>query len=139
MTGTCACGAVSVTLDRSPDFIHDCDCSLCRKTGAAWGYFGTAQVTISGETIGFQRADKPTPTAVLRSCRTCGTTTHFELSPATRTLHPELDQVGVNMKLFAPDALTGVEVRFPDGAGWSGEGSFGYRRDALTIGTAQVW
>ena len=38
MTGTCLCGAVTVTVDDRPDYIHDCNCSLCRKAGAAWGY-----------------------------------------------------------------------------------------------------
>jgi hypothetical protein len=40
---------------------------------------------------------------------------------------------GVNMALAEPDDLAGIELRFPDGRGWSGEGPFTYRRAAQTI------
>ena len=50
MTGHCLCGAVSVTIDEKPDYINDCNCSLCRKSGGAWGYFDPSIVKTSGET-----------------------------------------------------------------------------------------
>ena len=41
--------------------------------------------------------------------------------------------MGVNMRLFAPDRLSGLKLVFPDGRGWSGEGSWGYARDAAVM------
>lgn len=139
MTGSCICGAVVVTIESKPDFVHDCNCSLCRKAGAAWGYFGSAEVVISGATIGFARSDKAIPGVEVHSCRRCSATTHFELTSSYRERHETADQVGVNMRIFDPDELIGVEIRFPDGKAWSGKGPFGYRRAAMTISERLPW
>lgn len=139
MTGTCLCGAVSVTIDAAPEFVNDCNCSLCRKVGAAWGYFGAASVGVRGATAGYVRADKPNAGVAVQSCAICGATTHFVLTDELRRQHPAADVVGVNMRLFDPDVLTGVEVRFPDGKAWSGDGPYRFRREALTITADAPW
>ena len=139
MVASCLCGRVAVTVDAKPDFIHDCSCSLCRKVGAAWGYYGSASVSVTGTTRGFVRADKPNPGTSVHSCLHCGTTTHFEATDEFQRQNPSADLVGINMRIFDPDDLVGVEVRYPDGKNWSGEGSFGYRRGPLTIGDGTRW
>ncbi|MEM5517751.1 hypothetical protein WNY37_12400 [Henriciella sp. AS95] len=139
MTATCLCGAVTVTVETAPDFIHDCNCDLCRKTGAAWGYYPSASASATGKTTAFMRKDKPNAGVEVHTCQTCGATTHFELAPAFKAQNPGADLLGVNMKLFAAADLTGVEVRYPNGKDWSGEGPFGYRRDAMTISDASPW
>ena len=140
MTGTCICGAISVRIEAKPAFIHDCNCSLCRKTGAAWGYFPSSSVSMtSQDTDVFVRRDRENPVVAIHSCRACGATTHFTPSASYARQKPSVDQMGVNMKLFEPDELDGVEVRFPDGKGWSGEGPFGYRRDAMVISSSLPW
>jgi len=139
MTGNCLCGAVSVTIQERPDFIHDCNCSMCRKSGGAWGYFSPATVTVTGDTISYLRNDKDNAAAEVHTCRTCGTTTHWALSDAFRAQNESADIMGVNMKIFDPHALAGVEVRFPDGKAWAGSGPFEYRRDAMTISAALPW
>lgn len=139
MTATCLCGAVTVTVETAPDFIHDCNCNLCRKTGAAWGYYASASASAAGETTAFMRTDKPNAGVEVHTCPTCGSTTHFQLAEAFKAANPGADVVGVNMKLFASSELNGVEVRYPNGMDWSGEGPFGYRRDATTISDASPW
>ena len=139
MTGKCLCGAVSVTIETKPQFINDCNCSLCRKVGAAWGYFPSASVKTTGKTFSVARGDKKTPGVEVHSCAVCAATTHWVLTKSFREQNPSADQAGVNMKLFNPDDLKGVEVRFPNGKDWSGEGPFGYRRDALTISDSTPW
>lgn len=139
MTEHCLCGAVSVTIQAKPDFIHDCNCSLCRKSGGAWGYFSSSQVRTEGKTVSVLRSDKPTPAAEVHSCAICSTTTHFVIAKSFTEQHGPADMVGVNMRLFDPDELGGVELRFPDGKAWSGEGAFGYRRSATTIGESFAW
>ncbi|HRJ01998.1 MAG TPA: hypothetical protein PKV67_14700 [Hyphomonas sp.] len=66
-------------------------------------------------------------------------TTHFALSETFRAANPEADQVGVNMRLFDPDELVSIEVRYPDGKGWDGVHPFGYRREAFTISETSRW
>ncbi|MEO0607798.1 MAG: aldehyde-activating protein [Pseudomonadota bacterium] len=139
MTANCACGHVEVTIERKPDFINDCDCGLCRKVGAAWGYFEIGAVTAKGETHSYTRDDKDEPSVQIHSCPHCGSTTHFTLTEACKKRDGVIDHVGVNMRLFDPNALSGVEVRYPSGAAWSGSGPFGYRRPSMIIGETQHW
>lgn len=133
MTASCICGSVAISIVRKPEFIHDCDCGLCRKAGAAWGYFTSSDVTVSGRTLPFVRTDKPGAAARVHSCGVCGATTHFDLTESFKAENPSADQVGVNMRLFGRLDLDGVEVRYPDGANWDGEGEFGYRRGPMVI------
>lgn len=139
MTANCLCGAVSVTIDAKPDFINDCNCSLCRKVGGAWGYFPSSAVTTTGSTVAFVRRDKHPPGVEIHACQTCATTTHWVLTTSFKEQNRTADQMGVNMRLFDPDELKGVEVRFPNGKDWPGQGDFGYRRAAMTISDSTPW
>lgn len=139
MTGQCLCGAVRIVTETVPDFIHDCNCTLCRKSGGAWGYFTSSQVQTCGKTVPVMRCDKEDPAAEVHSCASCFTTTHFVMASSFTDKHGPIDMVGVNMRLFVPNDLLGVEVRFPDGHSWSGQGEFAYRRAELTIGKNPTW
>jgi hypothetical protein len=101
---------------------------MCRKQGVLWGYFAVSDVTISGETQHYTRADRERPNARVHFCGICGCTTHWS---SARPTWP--DQMGANMRLFAEDALTGIALHFPDGAAWSGEGPFGMRRESTVV------
>lgn len=139
MTGDCACGAVKVTITARPDFINDCDCGLCRKVGGAWGYFPSAAVTATGDTISFVRQDKENAAVEIHACKVCATTTHWVLTKSFREQNKSVDQMGVNMRIFDPDDLTGIEVRFPNGRDWDGQGDYGYRRESMTISETTRW
>ncbi|MBM0169951.1 GFA family protein [Altererythrobacter sp. C41] len=110
MKGSCLCGRVTLALPRSPDYIHLCNCRLCRSSGAAWGYFDPAEVKVDGEVAGYSREDLDDPWLVLHFCPRCGATTHYTASGA----HP-LDRIGVNTRLFAQDEIDGVGVSYRDG------------------------
>ena len=139
MTGACLCGAVSITLNARPEFINDCNCSLCRKAGAAWGYFPSSEVTVSGDTVSYVRTDKAAPGVAVHSCAACSATTHWVLIESFKQQHNLPDQTGVNMRLFDPDELSGIEVRYPDGKAWTGDGPFESRRAAMTISDSLPW
>lgn len=130
---SCLCGAVRLTPAKRPDFVHACNCTLCSKSGAHWGYFHPDEVTVSGETRHFSRTDKTDPAAQVHFCPTCGTTTHFTLTPWAAEKFGNT-MMGVNMRLADEADLAGIELRFPDGAGWQGEGEFAYLRDAWVYG-----
>ena len=38
--------------------------------------------------------------------------------------------MGANMRLADEADLAGIELRYPDGRAWSGEGEFGHAREA---------
>lgn len=133
MTLSCICGQVHVTVESRPEYINECNCTLCRKSGARWGYFHPDQVTVAGETGGYSRADKDAPNAEVHFCEACGATTHFVLTPGAVAKFGNT-MLGVNMWLAEERELTGIEVRYPDGQSWSGAGEFSYLREARIIG-----
>lgn len=129
MNASCHCGSVSVEIAQTPDFINFCDCSLCRKSGGAWGYFTSSQVAVEGPTASYRRADYAEPAVEIHRCVNCGSTTHWIL-----TEHFPGDRVGVNMRLFSPPQLDGIEGRSIDGHNWTGEAEQELRRPHGIIG-----
>lgn len=134
LSATCHCGSVQVSLSERPDFVNDCNCSLCRKTGGLWGYFSTRHVSILGLTNTYSRRDIKEPGVDIHFCDICGCTTHWTLTEQFLKKAGPTDRMGVNMRLFEQADLKGVEVRFPDGLNWFGESDYGYRRPPIILG-----
>lgn len=109
MNGSCLCGRVTIGVPGRPDYLNACNCALCWKLGTLWGYFPRDEVTISGETDAYRREDIATNYITADFCPHCGATTNWT------PLDPEGMRIGVNMRLFDPAALIGVEVRYEDG------------------------
>jgi hypothetical protein len=130
---TCLCGRVRIEIPKRPDFINECNCTFCSKSGARWAYFHPSEVSVDGATKGYSREDKDDPAAQIQFCETCGSTTHFILTPSAISKFGNV-QMGVNMLLADEKDLAGVELRYPDGRGWPGKGSFTYVREARIIG-----
>lgn len=130
---SCLCGRVRVELETRPEFINECNCALCSKSGAHWSYFHPADVRIIGATRGFSRNDKDDPAAEVHFCDACGSTTHFVLTESAIAKFGNV-QMGVNMLLAEESDLAGIELRYPDGRNWSGGAEFGYVREPRIIG-----
>lgn len=130
---SCLCDAIQIKLETRPEFINACNCRLCARTGARWAYFHPSNVSIEGQTRGFCRKDKAEPNAQVHFCPTCGSTTHFVLTEQAISRFGNTI-LGVNMWLTDPPALVGMELRYPDGENWSGEGEFSYVREPEIIG-----
>lgn len=129
----CLCGQIHIEINRSPDFINECNCTLCSKLGVRWAYFDPSDVSVAGITTGYSREDKADPAANIRFCPRCGSTTHFALTERAVAKFGN-GMMGVNMRLADQIALAGVELRYPDGRAWQGEGDFGYVRDPRILG-----
>lgn len=130
---SCQCGAVKVSIAHRPEFMQDCNCSLCSNSGGVWGYFSTADVKVEGETKGYVRKDYPEPAVEIHFCNVCGATSHWVLTQEHITKTGQNDHMGVNMRLFKSEDLKGIELRFPDGKNWTGEGPFGFRRQSIIL------
>jgi hypothetical protein len=130
---TCLCGRVRIEVATRPDFINECNCTLCSKSGARWSYFHPNEINIAGVTRRYSREDKDNPAAEIHFCETCGSTTHFTLTESAISKFDNV-QAGVNMLLADESDLTGIELRYPDGRAWSGGADFGYVRKARIIG-----
>ena len=112
-----------------PEYINLCDCSLCLKAGGAWSYFTTGEVDLVGPTNSYRRKDYQEPAVEVNFCANCGTTTHWTL-----TEHFEGDRMGVNMRIFEPKELNGIETRTIDGRNWFGDGEANHRRPIGILG-----
>jgi hypothetical protein len=130
---SCHCGEIRIETAKPPDYVHECNCTLCSKSGARWGYFHPSEVSVQGSAEGYCRQDKEDPGALLQFCATCGSTTHFVLTESAVSKHGNV-VMGVNMRLAAESDLAGIELRYPDGRAWSGEGGFSYVREARILG-----
>lgn len=133
---SCLCGQIHVELGKRPDFIHECNCTLCSKSGARWGYFHPSEVRVDGGTKAYSRQDKDDPAAAVHSCENCGSTTHFTLTASAIAKFGNT-MMGVNMLLADEDDLAGIELRFPDGRAWDGASAFSYVRPPRIIGQPQ--
>ncbi len=116
MKGRCACGAVSVSLTRKPEYINFCNCGLCRRTGGAWSYFQAGEIQVHGPLSDFRRSDIDEVCLTTQFCPGCGSVVRSVPLPAF-----DEGRVGINMRLFEPDDLEGIETRFPDGINWVDE------------------
>ncbi|WP_294392144.1 hypothetical protein [uncultured Sphingomonas sp.] len=108
MNGTCHCGQLSIRLPEPPAFLNLCNCTVCTKLGTMWGYYDPSVVEIDGAPSTYMRADVDSPTLTFHFCGACGSTTHW----SSRDL--SVEQVGINMRLFEPSSLSGIEVRYGD-------------------------
>jgi len=72
-----------------------------------WAYYPKSAVEIGGETTRYVRADMADPHLSFHFCGACGATTNWAALPADAP-----DRMGVNMRLFDPAELKGVELRF---------------------------
>ena len=113
LSGSCHCGAVRITIPAAPDYINECNCSLCIKHGASWGYFKRCEIEVKGDRIGkYVHPRMSDPFVQLHFCANCGCSTHCV------AIDDAVDWACVNSRLFEPEDMAMVEVRFPDGRGW---------------------
>lgn len=134
---SCHCGHIRIQIGKQPDYINECNCTLCTKAGARWGYFHPSEVSVEGSTKGYCREDKDDPGAQIHFCAKCGSTTHFTLTENAAAKFGNT-LMGVNMRLADERDLAGIELRYPDGRAWPGAGDFGHIREASIIGGSIV-
>ncbi|MGZ8287421.1 MAG: GFA family protein [Allosphingosinicella sp.] len=130
---SCLCGQMRVETSKRPDYIHECNCTLCGKSGARWGYFQPSEVSVEGPARGYRRENKDDPGALLQFCAKRGSTTHFVLTANAVARHGNR-LMGVDMRLADESGLAGAELRYPDGRAWAGEGGFDYAREPRILG-----
>ncbi len=111
LSGSCHCGKVQLQLPGAPDTGLVCNCSICRRLGALWVYYGYGEVKITGypeHTESYVWGDKTLETV---RCRHCGCVTHwYPLQPQAGQRH------GVNLRNFDLALQVSLKIRHFDGA-----------------------
>ena len=121
-TGSCHCGGVRMRVARLPEWVGQCNCSICTKLNWQVAYCPPGEVRVEGETATYVWGDR---LLRLHHCPTCGCTTHWDARPealADETLEPGLrvaleSRMGVNARLLDGFDEAAVEVRLMDNAG----------------------
>jgi hypothetical protein len=109
----CHCGQATIALPRAPEYVSQCNCSLCAKTGFRGIYYASEELRIAGDFDAYVRGDISEPMIRNLRCANCGVATHWELLS-----EPPHERIGVNARLVDPAVLDGIEVREIDGASW---------------------
>jgi hypothetical protein len=123
----CHCGAVKFEIAEAPEWVLDCNCTVCRRYGALWTYFrdaaGQAKLLIKPDPESTEAYTWLDGDIAFRRCRTCGCVTHLEVA-ANRSIF------GVNARMMAGLDPTKVKIRRIDN---SHSGFFWTRPDEPVI------
>ncbi len=105
----CHCGAVRFEIAEPPAWVLDCNCTVCRRYGALWTYFGDddqkkLQMTPGKDaTATYVWGDRG---LAFHFCKTCGCVTHWSALPP----YPELIHA-VNARMMAGLDPANVTIR----------------------------
>ncbi|WP_394204471.1 GFA family protein [Shewanella waksmanii] len=106
----CHCGNVRITLAHSPSSLTSCNCSICFRFAALWGYYAPADVTIAvaNSVTAYQWGDKCID---FFHCDICGCATHY------LTTNKVADtKYGINFRMADAKECQAIPVRHFDGA-----------------------
>ena len=99
---SCHCGTVTLQPPSRPREINECQCTLCRRYGAAWAYYDPKEVVVkvadSSPTRTYCWGDRDLE---FHFCSVCGCVTHWK---SIR----ESSEMGVNTRLMNPEDVRAV-------------------------------
>ncbi|WP_247671047.1 aldehyde-activating protein [Pseudoalteromonas sp. MMG005] len=110
-SASCHCGNINVTFDASIDSLTSCNCSICHRLGALWGYTHPNNVSVSfhrSAPISYCHGDQ---CIEFHHCALCGCTTHY-----TPTHMGNTQRMAMNFKMIKPELLKQIRIRHFDGA-----------------------
>jgi len=111
---TCHCGRIRVALTAKPAYVNECQCSVCYKLGAIWGYLERRMVDVTtADDASLQpyiRSDENGDGDVsFNRCSHCGSLVSWTRVPGK----PEDggERTGMNCRLLEPKELEGLDRR----------------------------
>ena len=109
MRTSCHCGRIAIDV-APPPRVTCCNCSVCSRYQALWGYYQPHEVTLEVEP-GCERAytwgDRELEFV---HCSHCGCITHY------RTIAGQPDpRIAVNFRMLVEGTVDGIPVRYFDG------------------------
>ncbi|ABC28182.1 uncharacterized conserved protein [Hahella chejuensis KCTC 2396] len=108
---TCHCGNVKLSMARPPAEVGKCNCSICRRYAALWGYYSPEEVEIGFEkekSVFYIWGDRELE---FHRCNLCGCVTHYVTTPKCPG-----EIVAINMNMAPLDVLATIPVREIHGA-----------------------
>lgn len=110
LKATCHCGAITLTVPNKPQEINDCQCTICRRYGAAWAYYNAKDVTIDIETGSTAKQYVwGTRQISFNFCDTCGCMCYwYPFATDRHERHEGGCTMGVNTRMMDPAELRDV-------------------------------
>ena len=107
---TCHCKNISITVKKSPETVTQCNCSICSRYDALWGYYPPNQVAVvfdKQQSTTYRWGDGCID---FHHCPSCGCITHY-----TTTEKVEHKKTAVNFRLMNESERQFIPVRKFDG------------------------
>jgi hypothetical protein len=111
LTASCHCGAIKIEMEKKPESVTECTCSICHRLGARWAYFTRRQVRVRGldeSASAYLWGDR---CIEFYHCKSCGCATHYE-----STEKDDDSRVAVNTRMMRHEDIDGIPLRRFDGA-----------------------
>jgi hypothetical protein len=108
---SCHCGQVRIEIAELPPTVTDCNCSICRRYGALWGYYRRDQVRLDAAPAALSAYVWGDRTIEFWHCRNCGCLTHWE----SVEKYPD-SRCAINARMLPLETLQSLKVRKLDGA-----------------------
>ena len=105
------CGAIRIRVPALPEYVIDCNCSICCKNGALWALYSCRSIEVAAEPSSVTEYVWGPATIRTIHCRICGSTTHW--LPLTMQAD---GNGGVNARLFDSSLVRNLKIRRFDGA-----------------------
>jgi hypothetical protein len=110
ISASCHCGAIQLEINKPPETLTECNCSICRRYGVLWAYYLPKNVQVAASP-GADEAYSWGPRSIeFHRCKVCGCVTHWRAVAADAT------RMGINARLMDPEILRPVRIRKLDGA-----------------------
>ena len=110
-SASCHCGAITLEIDKKPQSIAECTCSICHRIGAQWAYYTRQQVRVNGLPEAGKAYLWGDKSIEFYHCKTCGCTTHYE----SVEKNPD-SRIAVNTRMMSREDTLGIKLKLFDGA-----------------------
>jgi hypothetical protein len=111
ISGTCHCGAVTIEIAALPEWLTECNCSICSRYGALWAHGTPRTVRLACAPGALRPYLWGEQSIEFYHCATCGCVTHYESVEKN-----EDSRVSVNARMLPREAVAGLRIRRFDGA-----------------------
>ncbi|MDQ7048930.1 MAG: hypothetical protein Q9M92_05060 [Enterobacterales bacterium] len=108
---SCHCGNVQIKIQHLVAVLHSCNCSICHRYAALWGFHKVAQVFIEVGDFALSRYRWGDEMIDFYFCSHCGSTTHYLALKKSK-----IDRLAINYRLFEPDIYKDLAIKKIDGA-----------------------
>lgn len=108
-SAACHCGNIRLTAKAPPVSITSCNCSICHRLGALWGYYKGSLVRVEIENEAEHVYSWAEKTITYYRCSNCGCTTHYVFGEGDEEI------IAINCRMVDASSLEGIRIRRFDG------------------------